>query len=129
MAEHHGVNPRTLRRLYKNHSSDYRDWNQREHAAEYLLYPGNIGPDISIDEVSLSRDELYTIVANKQAKGRQGSFIAIIKGTRVADLVQRLEQLPIGLRNSVRQVSMDMAANMKSAVSQVFTKAAIVTDR
>ncbi|AXI99956.1 Transposase [Cyclonatronum proteinivorum] len=88
-----------------------------------------MGPDISIDEVSLSRGELYTIVANKQAKGRKGSTIAIIQGTRVADLVSRLELLPLELRNQVRQVSMDMAANMKSAVQQVFAQASIVTDR
>lgn len=118
-----------LRRLYKNHSSGFRDWNQRDHASQYLLYPDHVGPDISIDEVSLSRGELYTIVANKQAKGRKGSTIAIIQGTRVADLVSRLELLPLELRNQVRQVSMDMAANMKSAVQQVFAQASIVTDR
>jgi len=123
------VNARTLRRHYKNHTSGFREWAQRDHASRYLLYPDNIGPDISIDEVSLSRGELYTIVANKQAKGRKGSTIAIIQGTRVADLVSRLELLPLELRNQVKQVSMDMAANMKSAVQQVFTQASIVTDR
>lgn len=84
---------------------------------------------MSIDEVSLSKGELYTFVINKQAKGRKGSIVAVIKGTRVADLVNRLQLLEPCLRDQVCQVSMDMAPNMKAAVKQVFPKASIVTDR
>ena len=129
VAEHHGVQSRTLRRVYKKHISGFQQWPQRDHAQEYLLYPENLGPDLSIDEVSLSRGELYTIVSNKQAKGRSGAIVAVIEGTRVDDLVARLASLPEALRAGVRQVSMDMAANMKAAVRKVFPEAAIVTDR
>ena len=41
----------------------------------------NIGKHLSIDEVSLSQGELYTIVTNKAAKGRKGALVAIVKGT------------------------------------------------
>ena len=41
----------------------------------------NIGAYICIDEVALSRGELYTILTNKEAHGGKGSMIAIIKGT------------------------------------------------
>lgn len=123
------MHARTLRRVYKEHISGYQHWPQRDHAQEYLLYPENLGPDLSIDEVSLSRGELYTIVSNKQAKGRSGAIVAVIEGTRMDDLVARLEKMPETLRAGVRQVSMDMAANMKAAVRKVFPEASIVTDR
>ena len=35
---------------------------------------------IGIDEVCLSRGELYTILINKEKTGRSGSIIAIVKG-------------------------------------------------
>lgn len=123
------MHARTLRRVYKEHISGYQQWPQRDHAQEYLLYPENLGPDLSIDEVSLSRGELYTIVSNKQAKGRRGAIVAVIEGTRMDDLVARLEKMPEAQRAGVRQVSMDMAANMKAAVRKVFPEASIVTDR
>jgi len=69
-----------LGRHYKEHLSNYSTWNQKEHAADWLLFPENIGPHLSIDETSLSQGELYTIVTNKQAKGRKGAIVAILKG-------------------------------------------------
>jgi hypothetical protein len=36
-----------------------------------LLYPENIGENLSIDETSLSKGELYTYLANKSAKGKK----------------------------------------------------------
>jgi transposase len=46
-----------------------------------VLHDRNIGKHLSIDEVSLSQGELYTVVTNKAAKGRKGALVAIIKGT------------------------------------------------
>ena len=56
-------------------------WNQRIHAQDYVVLPQNMGRYLSIDETSLSQGELYTIVTNKEANGRSGSLVAIIKGT------------------------------------------------
>ena len=53
------------------------------HAEDWLLFEKNIGAYICIDEVSLSRGELYTVLTNKEAHGGKGSMIAIIKGTDV----------------------------------------------
>jgi len=36
-----------------------------------LVFPENIGKRLSIDEVALSQGELYTVITNKKAKGRQ----------------------------------------------------------
>lgn len=73
-----------LQEQYKEHISDYKDWKQREHAADWLLYPENAGSHLSIDETSLSNGELYTIVTNKAAKGRKGSLVAMVKGTQAS---------------------------------------------
>ena len=41
-----------------------------------------MGTHLSIDEVALSQGELYTIVTNKKFKGKKGSLVAIVAGTK-----------------------------------------------
>ena len=74
LAERYGVKGQTLRKQYKEKISDYRNWDQLEHAHDYLLYPENIGENLSLDETCLSNGEVYTILTNKAAKGRKGGF-------------------------------------------------------
>jgi transposase len=76
------------------------------------LYPENAGPYLSIDETSLSNGELYTIVTNKAAKGRKGSLLAMVKGTQAASVIEILRKIPKRIRSKVREVTLDMAANM-----------------
>jgi hypothetical protein len=45
--------------------SDFKIWDQKTHAKEWLIFPENIGKTLSIDETSLSNGELYTILTNK----------------------------------------------------------------
>lgn len=59
--------------------SNFKSWNQIQHAKQWLLYPQNLGENLSIDETALSYDELYTIITNKKAKGKAGSIVAIVK--------------------------------------------------
>jgi transposase len=56
-------------------------WQQKDHAANWILRTGNTGEHCSIDE-SLLCEEVYTILSNKDGHGRQGNVIAIAKGTR-----------------------------------------------
>lgn len=84
---------------------------------------------MSIDETSLSNGELYTIVTNKAAKGRKGSLLAMIKGTEAASVIEILQKIPRLIRSKVREVTLDMAANMGQIVSQCFPKASKVIDR
>ena len=42
--------------------------DQLEHAHDYLLYPENIGENLSLDETCLSNGDVYTILTNKAAK-------------------------------------------------------------
>jgi len=84
---------------------------------------------LSIDEVSLSQGELYTFVTNKNGRGKSGSLVACIKGTLSQDIVNVLGKLPLDLRKSVKEVTLDMAKNMETAIKQSFPCATLVTDR
>ncbi|MDY4753242.1 MAG: hypothetical protein SPD44_11120 [Prevotella sp.] len=37
-------------RAYKDHLSGYREWSELGHADEWLIFPENISPHVSIDE-------------------------------------------------------------------------------
>jgi transposase len=118
-----------LNRHYKKYSSGFKDWEQKVHAEQYLLFEQNMGEYLSIDEVSLSQGELYTFVTNKAGKGKKGTLVASIKGTLSKDIITVLEKLKPDSRLKVKEVTLDMARNMEAAVKTVFTKATLVTDR
>lgn len=80
---------------YKNHLSGFHEWDQIEHAEEWLLFADNIGSKLSIDETSLSNGELYTIITNKQAKGRKGAIVAIVEGIKAIDVSMILNKIPL----------------------------------
>lgn len=67
---------------------------------------------MSIDETSLSNGELYTIITNKAAKGRKGSLLAMVKGTEATSVIEVLRKISRHVRSKVREVTLDMAANM-----------------
>jgi len=94
-----------------------------------MVFADNVTSRLSIDETALSNGELYTIVTNKDAKGRKGALVAMIKGTQSDQIVEVLEKIPERLRNRVEEVTMDMAANMISAVRRCFRNAHQVIDR
>jgi transposase len=94
-----------------------------------MLFPENIGNKLSIDEVSLSKGELYTFVTNKQGRAKKGSLVACIKGTRSADLIEILEKLPLKARKQVEEVTLDMANNIELATRLSFPESTLVTDR
>ena len=94
-----------------------------------MLFPENIGSHLSIDEVSLSKGELYTFVTNKKGKGKKGTLVASIKGTRSGDLINVLEKLPLHTRKQVNEVTLDMAKNIELATKIAFPKSTLVTDR
>lgn len=94
-----------------------------------MLFPENMGEYLSIDEVSLSKGELYTFVTNKNGRGKKGTLVASIKGTLSKDIIKVLEKLPLSTRKLVKEVTLDMAKNMESAVKYCFPCADLVTDR
>jgi transposase len=118
-----------LERQYRNNLSDYLRWDQLPHAEDYLLFEKNIGAYVCIDEVALSRGELYTILTNKEGHGRKGSLIAIIKGTDFRTISSVLLKLPRRRRYQVREITLDMAPNMEQIARTCFPAAKRVTDR
>jgi len=118
-----------LGRHYKEYLSDYSIWDQKEHADKWLLYPQNIGTNISIDETSVSNGELYTIITNKAAKGNKGCLIAIVEGTFSEQVIEVLERIPQDVRNQVEEVTLDMADSMRKIVRSCFPNAIRVIDR
>lgn len=87
-----------LQSQYKEHLSDYKDWEQKKHAEDYILYPKNIGYCLCLDEIALSKGELYTIIINKDKHGRKGSIVAVIKGTKAEDVIAVLMLIPADMR-------------------------------
>lgn len=123
------VKGKSLEEQYRVHLSNFHKWDQLDHAKEWILFEDNIGAQISIDETSLSRGELYTILTNKDAKGRKGSLIAMIKGTN-SDFVRNiLEKIPLKKRKVVREITLDMAPTMEKISKYTFPNANLVTDR
>lgn len=130
IASYFSVNARKLQRHYKHKISGYKQWAQLSHAEEYLIYPENITEHISIDEVSLSKGELYTVVTNKNTRSQnKKSVIAIINGTEAKVITEVLEKIPLEKRNKVKEITMDMAPNMAMAARNSFTNSTQVIDR
>lgn len=118
-----------LERQYKEHLSGYSEWDQKEHAEQWLVFPDNIGERLSIDETSLSNGELYTIVTNKAAKGRNGSIVAIVSGTESDSVLEALRRIPMKYRQQVMEITLDMAGSMGRISRQAFPNAVNVIDR
>lgn len=125
----YGIDSKQLQQQYKEHLSDFRNWDQLEHASDWMIFPDNMGESLSIDETALSNGELYTILTNKSAKGRKGSIVAMVKGTQSEQLIMALERIPLRKRNKVKEVTMDMAASMIRVVRSCFSYAERVIDR
>lgn len=103
--------------------------SEGEHAEKWLVFPGNIGPRMSIDETSLSDGELYTIVSNKDAEGKKGTLAAIVFGTRSEDVIQALLTVPEDIRRTVSEITLDLSSSMRKIARWAFPKAVQVIDR
>jgi transposase len=125
----YSVDGKQLQQQYKDFLSDFHGWDQKGHADKWMLFEDNIGPSLSIDETALSNGELYTIVTNKEAKGGKKAIVAMLKGTQAEQIITVLERIPARKRNKVKEVTMDMAANMIKAVRRCFGNAIRVIDR
>lgn len=129
MGDYFHVNGKLLEEQYRDYLSNFHEWDQLEHACDWILFPDNIGQYISIDETSLSDGELYTVVTTKEAKGKKGALIAIIKGTN-SDYVRKiLEKIPLKKRKMVKEITLDMAPTMEKIAKYTFPNAKLVTDR
>ena len=94
-----------------------------------MLYEKNIGKHLSLDETSLSKGELYTYLTNKKGKGKKGTLVACVKGTKANDISDVLTKIPLEERLKVEEVTIDMARNMEAIARECFANAKLVTDR
>lgn len=94
-----------------------------------MIYPENIGEHLSIDEVSLSKGELYTFLTNKNGKGKKKTLVACIKGTKSQEIIDVLNKIPLDKRKIVKEITLDMANNMQLASRICFPESYLVTDR
>lgn len=129
LAGRYGVNGQTLRKQYKEKISGYRKWDQLGHADEYILYPENLGENLSLDETCLSNGDVYTILTNKAAKGRKGALVAMIRGVATDTVSGMLRKLPRKGRLSVKTVTTDLSSAMTLTVRRVFPAAKLINDR
>lgn len=129
ISSYYGVKSDKLNRHYKKNVSGFNEWEQKSHACDYLIFPENIGEYLSIDELSLSKGELYTFVTNKNGKGKTGTLVAVINGTKASEIEEVLLKISIESRLKVKEVTLDMAKNMERGVKKVFPNAVLVTDR
>ena len=129
LEKHYHIDGDQFGQQYKEHLSDYPEWDQKDHAQDWMIFPQNLGSQLSIDETSLSNGELYTILTNKAAKGQKGVLVAMIKGTRAEHVIAILKKIPEKERLKVEEITLDMAGSMNLIARQCFPKAVRVTDR
>lgn len=127
VARHYHLRGSQLQEQYKDYWSDFRRRDQLSHADDWVLFPENIVSRLSIDETDAG--DLRTIISNKAGHGRQGTIVAIVKGTRVEDVSAVLLKMPRRLRYLVKEITLDMAPNMEKIARECFPAARLVSDR
>ena len=109
--------------------SGFHDWDQLPHANDWILFEDNLGTHLSLDETALSQGELYTVVTNKEFKGKKGSLVAIVAGTKADKVIEHIRKIDYKKRSCVKEITLDMANSMKLISKRCFPKATQVTDR
>jgi hypothetical protein len=66
-------------------------------------------------------------LTNKAAKGKKGTIVAMIAGTKAQTVIAIIEKIPLKLRNTVSEIT--LAANMGLIAKKCFPNATRVTDR
>lgn len=111
-----------LERAYKDHLSGYDETT----APKELFHAENLGKRLAIDETSLHRGELYTVLTNKDT----GKLIALMEGTKASEIVAKLcDKLPVTGRMVVEEITLDMDSGFDWVVRQCFLNAEFVVDR
>lgn len=124
------MSPKLLESQYKDHLSEFHAWHEAHPSCEeYLVFPENMGTALALDETSLQGGELFTILTNKEAHGKKGSLVALIKGTKSATITSVLNLIPVSLRMQVREVTIDMANTMDWVCRSSFMNATHTIDR
>ena len=113
------INGDNFERSYKETISGFKIWEDADHAEDWVIIP----------KTCLSTGEVYTILSNKEAHGRKGCLVAIVKGTKAKEVTSILKKIPEVVRLQVEEVTLDFSDSMHQIVSACFPKAMITLDR
>ena len=127
LGKYYFIDGDNLERCYKDSLSGFREWEQRSHAKDWVLQPGNMGERLSIDESSL-QDDLFTFVTNKDGHCKQGTLIAAVRGTKAEEVLAILLKIPEDVRLKVKEVTADLSDTMAYIVHAAFPKATLTLD-
>lgn len=129
LEEFYHIDGHTFEKQYKEALSGFRNWDQLDHADQWVLIADNIGPRLAIDESSLSDGELYTFVTNRDAGTRERSLIAVVAGTKSEDVIAVLDKIDEAKRLAVEEITLDLSDSMRKIVRTSFPNAKRVIDR
>lgn len=68
-------------------------------------------------------------MTNKDAKGKRGTLVAIVEGTKSDNIIPFLQKLSLRMRNKVEEITLDLAGNMGLIAKKCFPNAVQVIDR
>ena len=113
-----------LQTQYKEHLSDFNNWNQKEHAEDFILYPKNIGYHLCIDEsrkvefYPLENEENmvheYNDIVRLEDRAEISYFLNFLSSEQREAVILRFgEQLSFG------EIAKVMGCNMRTAQSRV----------
>lgn len=94
-----------------------------------MLFPQNLGKNLSIDETCLSNGEVYTFLTNKEGHGGKGTLVAVVRGTKAETVIAVLERIPLSKRKEVEEITLDLSSSMMLIARTVFPKTRITNDR
>ena len=133
IARRNKTEPEKLRRAYRNNLSEFREFHKTHREffkKEAFVFPENIGPNMGIDETTLRDGEFYTILCNKDRKGKKGSLAAIIKGTKASRVVGSIDQhASVTQKFSIKEMSLDLSSGMDWIVREIAPNAIKTYDR
>ena len=84
---------------------------------------------MSLDETCLSNGDVYTILTNKNAHGRKGALVAMVRGVATDVVSSVFKKIPHGKRLLVQTVTTDLSSAMMLTVRTSFPKAKLINDR
>lgn len=85
---------------------------------------------MGIDETSLLDGEFYTILYNKEKRGKKGSLAAIIKGTKASIVTGAIDKYAgTAPKYSIQEISMDLSNGMDWIARQIAPNAMKTYDR
>ena len=127
------MKPNTLEKQYKNHLSDFRDFEvqyKKECKEEAFVFPENFGESMAIDETGLVNGDCYTFLINKESKGKKGAIAAMVKGTKSKIVMEAiLTATPFNTLLNIKEITMDLSNSMDGIASQIAPQGIKTYDR